>query len=39
MFGSLFTAKQKEHILMRMVHGLYDEELLELSESHEGPLE
>lgn len=38
-FESLFTAKQREHMLMRMVHGLYEEEVLELFESHEGPLE
>lgn len=38
-FGSLFTAKQRDHILMRMVRGLHEEEVLEVFESREGPLE
>lgn len=37
-FADLFTAKQRECILTRIVRGLYDE-ILELFDSVEGPLE
>lgn len=37
-FGKLVTARQRVNILMRIVHGLYNE-ILEVFESYEGPVD